>query len=102
MIKIKLLAASALAAGLLFGSQSAQAHCDSIEGPVAKAALAALDSGNVNLTSIGTADWAEWPNYVHKASGGGQISNYGLIGSGAVQLRERKSPGFFSSESCPT
>lgn len=49
MIKIKLLAASVLAAGLLFGSQSAQAHCDSIEGPVAKAALAALDSGNVNL-----------------------------------------------------
>lgn len=49
MIKIKLLAASVLAAGLLFGSQIAQAHCDSIEGPVAKAALAALDSGNVNL-----------------------------------------------------
>ena len=43
MIKIKLLAASVLAAGLLFGSQSAQAHCDFIEGPVAKAALAALD-----------------------------------------------------------
>ncbi len=49
MIKIKLLAASVLAAGLLFGSQSAQAHCDSIDGPVAKAALAALDTGNVNL-----------------------------------------------------
>ena len=49
MIKIKLLAASVLAAGLLFGSQSAQAHCDSVDGPVAKAALAALDTGNVNL-----------------------------------------------------
>ena len=49
MIKIKMLAASILAAGLLFGSQSAQAHCDSIDGPVAKAALAALDTGNVNL-----------------------------------------------------
>lgn len=49
MINIKTLAASALAAGLLFGSQSAQAHCDSIDGPVAKAALAALDTGNVNL-----------------------------------------------------
>jgi hypothetical protein len=49
MIKIKMLAASVLAAGLLFGSQSAQAHCDSIDGPVAKAALAALDTGNVNL-----------------------------------------------------
>ncbi len=49
MIKIKTLAASVLAAGLLFGSQSAQAHCDSIDGPVAKAALTALDTGNVNL-----------------------------------------------------
>ena len=49
MTKIKLLAASILAAGLLFGPQSAQAHCDSIDGPVAKAALAALDTGNVNL-----------------------------------------------------
>jgi hypothetical protein len=49
MIKIKMLAASVIAAGLLFGSQSAQAHCDSIDGPVAKAALAALDTGNVNL-----------------------------------------------------
>lgn len=49
MIKIKVLAASVLAVGLLFGSQSAQAHCDSIDGPVAKAALAALDTGNVNL-----------------------------------------------------
>ena len=49
MIKIKLLAASVLAAGLLFGSQGAQAHCDSVDGPVAKAALAALETGNVNL-----------------------------------------------------
>ena len=42
MIKIKLLAATVLAAGLLFGTQSAQAHCDSIDGPVAKAALTAM------------------------------------------------------------
>lgn len=49
MIKIKMLAAAALTAGLLFGPQSAQAHCDSIDGPVAQAALAALDTGNVNL-----------------------------------------------------
>jgi Family of unknown function (DUF6448) len=49
MIKINILAAMALAAGLVFASQGAQAHCDTIDGPVAKAALAALDSGNVNL-----------------------------------------------------
>jgi hypothetical protein len=49
MTKIKLLVAPILAAGLLFGSQGAQAHCDSVDGPVAKAALAALETGNVNL-----------------------------------------------------
>lgn len=50
MTIVKLLAASVLSAGLLFGAQgSAQAHCDSVDGPVAKAAIAALDSGNVNL-----------------------------------------------------
>jgi hypothetical protein len=49
MTKIKLLAATVLAGGLLFGSQSAQAHCDSIDGPVAKAALSALNTGNVHL-----------------------------------------------------
>ncbi len=49
MIKIKLLAASALAAGLLIGTPAAQAHCDSIDGPVAKAAMAALDTDNVHL-----------------------------------------------------
>ena len=49
MINIKLLTASILAAGLFLGAQSAQAHCDSVDGPVAKASLAALDTGNVNL-----------------------------------------------------
>lgn len=49
MIRIKLLAATTLAAGLLFGTQSAFAHCDSIDGPVAQAALRALDTGNVGL-----------------------------------------------------
>jgi hypothetical protein len=49
MTKIKALMASALAAGLLLGPQSAQAHCDSADGPVATAAQKALDSGNVNL-----------------------------------------------------
>ena len=49
MIKIKTLMVSALAAGLLLGPQTAQAHCDSADGPVATAAQKALDTGNVNL-----------------------------------------------------
>lgn len=51
MIKIKTLAAASavVVTGLLLGTQGAQAHCDSIDGPVATAAQAALDAGNVNL-----------------------------------------------------
>jgi hypothetical protein len=37
-----------ITAGLLFGGQSAQAHCDSVDGPVAKAVEKALETGNVN------------------------------------------------------
>ena len=49
MTRIKTLMASVLAAGLLLGPQSAQAHCDSADGPVAAAAQKALNTGNVNL-----------------------------------------------------
>jgi hypothetical protein len=49
MTKIKTLLASVAVAALLFSAQGAQAHCDSIDGPVAKAAQKALDTSNVNL-----------------------------------------------------
>ncbi len=50
MTKIKMLMASAAVVALTFGAQgAAQAHCDSIDGPVAEAAQKALDTGNVNL-----------------------------------------------------
>lgn len=45
----KLLAVSAVLGGLVLGSLSAQAHCDTVDGPVAKAAYKALETGNVNL-----------------------------------------------------
>ena len=48
MTKIKMFIMALVAAGLLFGMQSAQAHCDSIDGPVAKAVQKALEDGNVN------------------------------------------------------
>jgi Family of unknown function (DUF6448) len=37
-----------VAAGLLLGAQGAQAHCDALDGPVAKAVQQALEDGNVN------------------------------------------------------
>jgi hypothetical protein len=48
MTKIKTLMASVAVVALLFGAGSL-AHCDSVDGPVAKAAQKALDTGNVNL-----------------------------------------------------
>jgi Family of unknown function (DUF6448) len=45
----KALLVSVLAGGLLFGAQNASAHCDALDGPVATAALEALETQNVNL-----------------------------------------------------
>jgi hypothetical protein len=39
---------SALLGGLFLMPLSAQAHCDTVDGPVATAAIRALDTGNVN------------------------------------------------------
>jgi len=42
-------------------------------------------SSGFNLTSTGTSDWAYWDGwgtFVHKSSGGGQLSNAALVGSG--------------------
>jgi Family of unknown function (DUF6448) len=49
MIGTKTLIGLLLTAGLLLGTPSAWAHCDSEDGPVANAVQKALDSGNVNL-----------------------------------------------------
>ena len=45
----KALLVPVLAGGLLFGPQNASAHCDALDGPVATAALNALEAQNVNL-----------------------------------------------------
>jgi hypothetical protein len=44
----KLLMVPAVVGGLLIGAPQAFAHCDSLGGPVAGAAMEALESGNVN------------------------------------------------------
>jgi hypothetical protein len=48
MTKLKMLVVAIVAAGMLFGVQNARAHCDSVDGPVAKAVQKALDNGNLN------------------------------------------------------
>lgn len=45
----RLLALPLLLIGLALAPTSAQAHCDAVDGPVATAAVKALDTGNVNL-----------------------------------------------------
>ena len=48
MTKLKVLTAAIVAAGIMLGVQNAQAHCDSLDGPVAKAVQKALETGNIN------------------------------------------------------
>jgi hypothetical protein len=45
----KLIVLVVMLAGLALAPQAALAHCDSIDGPVATAAIKALDAGNVRL-----------------------------------------------------
>ena len=44
----KLIMAAALAVAFLTSGQTAYAHCDSVDGPVAKAVYKALENGNLN------------------------------------------------------
>ena len=48
MIKPKMLIAAIAVIGLMLAASAAQAHCDSLDGPVAKAVEKALETGNVN------------------------------------------------------
>ena len=48
MTKLRIWIIAIIAAGMIVGAQSAQAHCDSIDGPVAKAVQKALETGNIN------------------------------------------------------
>lgn len=48
----KLTGIAAVSAALLLASGPASAHCDGLDGPVAKAAHQALDAGNVNQVLI--------------------------------------------------
>src|SRR5512139_874562 len=48
MTKLRMLTAAIAAAAMMFGAQAAQAHCDSVDGPVAKAVQKALETGNLN------------------------------------------------------
>jgi hypothetical protein len=46
-MKRKVAIAAAVAAAMLLGAQGAQAHCDTLDGPVAKAVQKALETGNL-------------------------------------------------------
>lgn len=48
MAKLKMLIVASFSAALLFQVQNAQAHCDSVDGPVAKVVQKALENGNLN------------------------------------------------------
>jgi hypothetical protein len=44
----------------------------------------AASSAAISLSATGVTDWAHWPGYDHKASGGSRISTYTKIGNGVI------------------
>ncbi len=47
MINLQILAAPVIAAAIMLGAAKASAHCDAVDGPVAKAVQKALETGNI-------------------------------------------------------
>ncbi len=73
--------------------------------PTANASLAGsstVSSATVNITQAGSADWAKWPNYVHKATGGSQISTAVRVGSVAPQSYTNDARTVVWSDGTPT
>ncbi|WP_165864231.1 polymorphic toxin-type HINT domain-containing protein [Capsulimonas corticalis] len=62
----------------------------------------ATSSGPVDLTALGTSDWAHWPGYDHKATGGGKISNYTLVGGGSLNTAGGAATTATWSDGAPT
>jgi hypothetical protein len=56
----------------------------------------------VDLTATGTSDWAKWPNYIHKASGGSQIPNFTQIGTVTPQTYNNDTRPISWSDGTPT
>ena len=46
--------------------------------------LTSASSGTIDLTSIGSSDWVQWPTGARKATGNGKISNYALVGASSA------------------
>jgi hypothetical protein len=76
-------------AGLAQGTSAAAyqttTSAATLPGGASMAGTSVASSATVDLTVAGSADWAKWPNYIHKAAGGGQISTYVKAGAAAVQ-----------------
>jgi hypothetical protein len=67
----------------------------------------ATPSGTQNLTSLGTVDWAHWglttsSSFDHKASGGSQISNFTVVGTGPANRYTDNAFGYSWTDGTPT
>jgi hypothetical protein len=77
----------------------------SIPAPTANASLAGsstVSSAAVNITQAGVTDWATWPNNVHKATGGSQISTVVRVGSVPLQSYSNDARTVTWSDGTPT
>jgi hypothetical protein len=69
----------------------------SLSGTVSSAA------SSYNLTTLGTSDWAHWRGtFIHKMSGGNQISNVTQIGGGSYGTWQKSSRNVSWTDGTPT
>jgi hypothetical protein len=69
------------------GASSVSAQVSGYVAASSTGALSGVGLGTLttaNLTTVGTSDWAHWPEFTEKTTGDSQISNYTLVGTGTV------------------
>lgn len=81
----KLTGIAAVSGALLLASGPAAAHCDGLDGPVAKAAYRALDAGNVNQVLI----WVQKNDEAAIKHAFEHASNVRKLGPAARELADR-------------
>ncbi len=72
-------------------------------GGTLNGSVGAVTTSNYNLTALGTSDWAHWNGaYVHKSTGGSQISNVTQIGGGAYGSATQTARNVSWTDGAPT
>jgi hypothetical protein len=87
----------------LNGESALSTEVSVMPGPGGVSGTSTSSASAVDLTAIGTSDWAHWgASFVHKATGASQISNDTVVGSGTATAYNNDLRSMSWSDGTPT